>query len=92
MASLFVRLILQPFEEAASIYFSINLKRQNEENKNEKLPKNVLETFLVFTKLILIFGLIIFPFGFAYARLAAFLYGGALFMENNGFFKFIFLI
>ncbi|KAL7078660.1 hypothetical protein ACQ4LE_002533 [Meloidogyne hapla] len=83
LASLFVRLILQPFEESASIYFSINLKRQNEENKINKLPKNVLETFLIFTKLILIFGLIIPPFGFSYARLAAFLYGGKLFMENN---------
>nr|CAD2157027.1 unnamed protein product [Meloidogyne enterolobii] len=63
LASLFVRLILQPFEESASIYFSINLKREeNEENK--KLPKNVLETFLIFTKLIFIFGLIIFPLVF----------------------------
>uniref|UniRef100_A0A915PFL5 Protein RFT1 homolog n=1 Tax=Meloidogyne floridensis TaxID=298350 RepID=A0A915PFL5_9BILA len=83
LASLFVRLILQPFEESASIYFSINLKREEENEENKKLPKNVLETFLIFTKLIFIFGLIIFPFGFSYARLAAFLYGGKLFMENN---------
>ncbi|KAF7639933.1 RFT1-like protein, partial [Meloidogyne graminicola] len=86
LASLFVRLILQPFEESASIYFSINLKRIEEKEENNlknKLPKNVLETFLIFTKLILIFGLIIFPYGFAYSKLAAFLYGGSLFEENK---------
>jgi len=70
---------LQPFEESAAIYFSLNLKR---ETKN--VPDEVAHTFLLATRVIVTFSLFILAFGSCYAKLVAQLYGGALFIENQG--------
>lgn len=82
LGSLVVRLILQPFEESAAIYFSINLKRV--ENSTNTIPVGVANTFLLLIRVIFTFGILVFIYGSSYASLAAELYGGRRFIENQG--------
>lgn len=87
LGSLVVRLVLQPFEESAAIYFGTNLKRtEDSSNNNTAIPDEVANVFLILTRLILTFGILAFTYGSSYARFAAELYGGRRFIESQGFY------
>uniref|UniRef100_A0A914I3Y0 Protein RFT1 homolog n=1 Tax=Globodera rostochiensis TaxID=31243 RepID=A0A914I3Y0_GLORO len=106
LGSLAVRLVLQPFEESASIYFGTQIRRavdnngdggggggghspasgNGEMNTSEKIPtvpRPICEEFVLLTRHIVTFGLVVLAFGSSFCWLAAFLYGGRLFIDNG---------
>jgi hypothetical protein len=71
---------LQPLEESSAIYFGINMKH----GEGKKVPPQVFDTFLLLFRLILIIGIFLFIFGSTFSEMAAYLYGGQLFIDHKG--------
>ncbi|KAL3086925.1 hypothetical protein niasHT_021789 [Heterodera trifolii] len=111
LGSLVVRLVLQPFEESAAIYFGTQIRRSahgkaTDEGKrrhssddgntdahssnfavvppiSSAVPSPICAEFLLLTRLIVTLGFVLSVFGSSFCWLAAFLYGGQLFVDNG---------
>ncbi|KAM4582655.1 man(5)GlcNAc(2)-PP-dolichol translocation protein RFT1 [Fundulus diaphanus] len=85
LGSMVARFIFLPIEESFYIFFAKVLERgrdlESQKKEDVAIAAEVLECLL---KLVLVIGLIITVFGYAYSHLALDLYGGALLSSGSG--------
>ncbi|XP_014824652.1 PREDICTED: protein RFT1 homolog [Poecilia mexicana] len=85
LGSMVARFIFLPIEESFYIFFAKVLERgrdvESQKKEDVAIAAEVLECLL---KLVLVIGLIIAVFGYAYSHLALDLYGGAMLSSGSG--------
>ncbi|XP_067143120.1 man(5)GlcNAc(2)-PP-dolichol translocation protein RFT1 [Centruroides vittatus] len=84
LGSLAARFVFQPIEESGYLYFAQMLKR-DESIKNQSNEIAICVTiFKYLLKLMIILGLIILTFGYSYAKLLLYFYGGSMLASGVG--------